>query len=154
MTIKEELLQLRLIEGQYNRAKKNKMLEQLQTQDMLLDACVEILQQIELIDHFITTQENTRVFQVITSKEKEEFDICKYEAWKEQKNVLPLDKSVEVAKSGTIFQVSAGSKIRRANTFFSFLFIRAILCPLCITKLVLSGGASLCFLYYIFSFVE
>ena len=34
MTIEEEQLQLRLIEGLYDGAKKNKMLEQLQTQDM------------------------------------------------------------------------------------------------------------------------
>ena len=67
MTIKEELLQLRLIEGLYE-AKKNKMLEQLQTQDMLLGACVEFVQQMVLIDQFNTTQEYTRVFQVNTQR--------------------------------------------------------------------------------------
>ena len=36
------------------------MLEQLQTQDMLLDTCVEFLQQ----KNFNTTQENISVFQV------------------------------------------------------------------------------------------
>ena len=40
------------------------------------------------------------------------------------------------------------------NSFLSFLFIRALLCPNCITKLALSGGSSLCFLYHIFSFVK
>ena len=42
------------------------------------DACVEFLQQMELTEQFNTTQENVHVFQVNTSKEKEEFDICKY----------------------------------------------------------------------------
>ena len=38
---------------------------------MLLDTRVEFLLQMELIDQFNTTQVNS-------SKEKEEFDICKY----------------------------------------------------------------------------
>ena len=44
----------------------------------MLDACVEFLQQMELIDQFNTTQENTCVFQVNMSKERVELDICKY----------------------------------------------------------------------------
>ena len=53
------------------------MLEHLQIWDMSLDACIEFMQQMELIDKFNTTQENACLFQV-KSKEKEEFDICKY----------------------------------------------------------------------------
>ena len=40
------------------------MLELLQTQDMLFDACVELVQQTELIDYLNTTRENARVFRV------------------------------------------------------------------------------------------
>ena len=40
------------------------MLEQLQTSNLWLDACVQFEQPMELIDQFNTTQENSRVFQV------------------------------------------------------------------------------------------
>ena len=78
---------------------KNKMLEQLQTWDMSLDACIEFLQQMELIDQFIKTQENAHVYQVNTTKEKEGFDICKYckcGLKRTKNNFLPLDKFAKV----------------------------------------------------------
>ena len=93
--------QLRLIEGLYDRAKKNKMLKKLQTQDMSIDACVEFVQQMELIDQFNTTQENTHVFQVNLSEGKGEFDFkfCNMRYEMNRTNVLPLDKLAEIARS-------------------------------------------------------
>ena len=109
MTIEEEQVQLRLIKGLDDWAKKNKILEQLQTWDISLDLCRIFAA--ELIDQFNTTQENAFVFQVNMSKEKEAFDISKYSNKRHERNRNKGSAFGQVCRSFTIFQVSASSKI-------------------------------------------
>ena len=73
----EELLLSRLIKELYGRDEKIKCWNNFK-HGIILDACIEFLQQMELIDQFNTTQKNAHVFQVNKFKRKEKFDICRY----------------------------------------------------------------------------
>ena len=54
-TSEDELLQMRLVDGLYNKQHKIKLLEFFQTSatnDMILEACVQFVQQLEIIEKF------------------------------------------------------------------------------------------------------
>lgn len=65
MSIEEELIQLRFIEGLHDGNQRDKVLERLQSTNMALETCVEFIQQLEMISSFKeVTQDNTMVFRV------------------------------------------------------------------------------------------
>ena len=65
MSIKEELIQLRFIEGLHDMNQKDNVLKRLQSNNMALEICVEFVQQQEMISDFKEdTQHNTMVFQI------------------------------------------------------------------------------------------
>ena len=81
-TIEEELIQLRLIEGMCNLSHRCKLLEQLQLGDMSLNACVEFIQQQELIEKFNQNENpnsEPRVAETFTIKKTRRCSFCGYE---------------------------------------------------------------------------
>ena len=65
ITLEKELIWLRFIEGLHDVDQKNKIWKHLQGNSMTLEACVEFMQQLEMISDFSkTTHNNVVVFQV------------------------------------------------------------------------------------------
>ena len=64
ITIEEELIWLQFIEGLNDVDQKNKILECLQHNNMTLEVCVEVVQQLEISDFSVTTHDISVVFQV------------------------------------------------------------------------------------------
>ena len=65
MNIEEKLIRLCFIEGLHDVNPKNKILERFQGNNMTLEACVEFVQQLEMISNFSeTTNDNAVVFLV------------------------------------------------------------------------------------------
>ena len=86
MSIHEELLQLRFIEGLHEQNKKDKILERLQSNHMALEQCIEFAQQLELISEFkneeamVFSMKKTARIDEQTQKEKQNIKSvkCKY----------------------------------------------------------------------------
>ena len=87
MSIQEELIQLRFIEGLHEQNQKDKILERLQSNHMVLEQCIEFVQQLELISEFKKEEnEEAMVFSMKKTvrmdeqaqKEKQKSVKCKY----------------------------------------------------------------------------
>ena len=52
MTIEDELIMLRLTEGMHDSAFKHKLLETLQSVNLTVETCIELVQQLELIKKY------------------------------------------------------------------------------------------------------
>ena len=89
MSIHEELIQLRFIEGLHEQSQKDKMLERLQSYDMALEQCIEFVQQLELISEFkkeekeeamVFSMKKTARIDKQTQKEEQNRELvkCKY----------------------------------------------------------------------------